>query len=198
MSTKPMNGNPVLDTVFSDAKKWRAEALSLRQVLLQAGLSEELKWGKPCYAHDGKNICIIQRMNHFLSLMFFKGGLLKDPDGILEVQGPNSRAGYRIRFTSVQEVVSREASILACIKQAIAVEKAGLKMEKSKDLEYPEELVEKFDDDDEFKQAFERLTPGRRRGYLMHFCNARQSKTKVTRIEKCRPAIMIGKGLQER
>ena len=193
-----MNGNPVLDTVFSDAKKWRAEALSLRQVLLQAGLSEELKWGKPCYAHDGKNICIIQRMNHFLSLMFFKGGLLKDPDGILEVQGPNSRAGYRIRFTSVQEVVSREASILACIKQAIAVEKAGLKMEKSKELEYPEELVEKFGDDDEFKEAFARLTPGRRRGYLLNFSNARQSNTKVTRIEKCRPAIMIGKGFQDR
>lgn len=193
-----MNGNPVLDPVFNNAKKWRAEAMSLRKVLLKAGLSEELKWGKPCYAHDGKNICIIQRMNDFLALMFFKGGLLKDPDGILEVQGPNSRAGYRIRFTCVQDVSNREASILACIRQAIAIEKAGLKMEKSKDLEYPAELVEKFDDDAELKEAFEKLTPGRKRGYVLHFGNARQSKTKVARIEKCRPAIMLGKGLQDR
>ena len=193
-----MNGNPVLDPVFNNAKKWRAEAMSLRKVLLKAGLSEELKWGKPCYAHDGKNICIIQRMNDFLALMFFKGGLLKDPDGILEVQGPNSRAGYRIRFTCVQDVSNREASILACIRQAIAIEKAGLKMEKSKDLEYPAEQVEKFDDDAELKEAFEKLTPGRKRGYVLHFGNARQSKTKVARIEKCRPAIMLGKGLQDR
>lgn len=193
-----MKANPALDTVFSDATKWRAEAKSLRKVLLKAGLSEELKWGKPCYVHDGKNICIIQRMNDFLALLFFKGGLLKDPDGILEVQGPNSRAGYRIRFTSVQDVSSREASILACIRQAIDVEKSGLKVEKPKEPEYPEELVAKFNDDDEFKEAFERLTPGRRRGYLMHFSSARQSKTKVARIEKSRPAIMMGKGLQDR
>ncbi len=157
-----MNKNPMLDTAFSDAKKWRAEAESLRTVLLKAGLSEELKWGKPCYTHDGKNVCIIQRMNEFLALMFFKGALLKDPDGILEVQGPNSRAGYRIRFTCVQDVVSREASIRACILDAMAVEKAGLKIEKAKDLEYPEELVEVFDEDAEFKEAFERPDAGKK------------------------------------
>ncbi len=193
-----MNNNPMLDTAFSDAKKWRAEAMSLRRVLLQAGLGEELKWGKPCYTHDGKNICIIQRMNDFLALMFFKGGLLKDPEGILEVQGPNSRAGYRIRFTCVQDVVSRESSIDACIREAIDVEKSGLRMEKAKDLAYPEELVAKFDDDAEFKAAFDRLTPGRKRGYIIHFSGARQSKTAVARIEKCRSGILNGKGLQDR
>ncbi len=150
------------------------------------------------YTHDGKNICIIQRMNDFLALMFFKGALLKDPDGLLEVQGPNSRAGYRMRFTGVQDVVSREAGIKACIREAIEVEKSGLRMEKAKDLDYPEELVAEFDSNPEFKAAFERLTLGRRRGYIMHFSGARQSKTIVARIEKCRSGIMNGKGLQDR
>ncbi len=193
-----MNKNSMLDTVFSNATKWRAEAQTLRKVLLKADLREELKWGKPCYTHDGRNICIIQRMNDFLALMFFKGALLKDPDGILEVQGPNSRAGYRIRFTGVQDIVSREASINACIREAIEVERSGLKMEKAKDLDCPEELVARFDNDPEFKVAFDRLTPGRRRGYLMHFSSATQSRTIVARIEKCRSGIMIGKGLQDR
>lgn len=193
-----MNGNTELDGIFNDARRWQAEATCLRQILLQAGLSEELKWGKPCYAHAGKNICIIQRMNDFLALLFFKGGLLKNPDGILEVQGPNSRAGYRVRFTCVQDVVKRQSSINGCIREAIAVEEAGLKMEKAKALDYPDELAEKFQENPELKAAFEGLTPGRRRGYVMHFSNARQSSTRTARIEKCLPGIMNGKGLQDR
>jgi uncharacterized protein YdeI (YjbR/CyaY-like superfamily) len=193
-----MKKNPELNKSFSEARIWRQEANELREVLLKAGLSEELKWSKPCYTHDGKNICIVQRMNDFLALMFFKGALLKDPDGILEVQGPNSRAGYRIRFTSVKDVARMEKSINACIREAIEVEKAGLKVEKSKDMEYPEELVAMFDEDPELKIAFDKLTPGRKRGYVMHFADAKLSKTRVARIKRFRPNILKGKGFQER
>lgn len=190
--------NPDLNPSFSAARIWRQEAKRLRKILLDAGLSEVRKWSKPCYTHDGRNICIIQRMNDFLALMFFKGALLKDPGGVLEVQGPNSRAGYRIRFTSVDDVASKEKSIIACISEAIDVENAGLKLEKAKELEYPDELVTKFDADPELKAAFDRLTPGRKRGYILHFSDARQSKTRVARIEKYRSHILHGKGLQDR
>lgn len=190
--------NPAVDKSFREARNWRREAHKLREILLDSGLSEELKWGKPCYCSDGKNICIIQRMKGFLALLFFKGALLKDPDGVLEVQGPNSRAGYRMRFVGVQDVTAMAKSVRAYVHEAIEIEKTGLKVETASALKYPKELVAKFEEDPEFSAAFEKLTPGRKRGYMLHFSNAKQSATRVRRIEKFRGSILQGKGVQER
>jgi uncharacterized protein YdeI (YjbR/CyaY-like superfamily) len=192
-----MNETSKLEKSFGSARLWRQEANELRRILLRAGLTEELKWGKPCYTHDGKNICIIQRMNGFLALLFFKGALLKDPDDVLEVQGANSRGGYRMRFTSVRDVAKMAKSVKAYIREAIEVEKAGLKVAKASDLEYPEELVDKFAEDPELRAAFDQLTPGRQRGYVLYFSDAKQSKTRLARIERCRSRILTGKGFQE-
>ena len=193
-----MNQPSRLDRSFDTATLWRQEANELRRILTRTCLTEELKWGKPCYTHDGKNICIIQRMNGFLALLFFKGALLKDPDRVLEVQGANSRGGYRMRFTSVQDVARLAKSVKACVREAIDVEKAGLKVEPASDPDYPKELVDRFAEDPELKAAFDKLTPGRRRGYVLHFSDAKQSKTRLARIGKCRSRILTGKGFLER
>ena len=187
-----------VDKSFRSAKLWRAEADALRAALLDCGLAEELKWGKPCYSYDGKNIAIIQRMKDFLALMFFKGALLTDPDGVLERQGPNSRSGFRARFTSVKDVSRMKKSLKALVREAIDVEKKGLKVEKSNDLDMPAELVDAFDQDPDFKAAFDALTPGRRRGYVLHFSEAKQAKTRAARIEKYRDKIFEGKGFHDR
>jgi uncharacterized protein YdeI (YjbR/CyaY-like superfamily) len=189
---------PEIDKSFSNAKHWVQEANALRDILLACGLTEELKWKKPCYTHAGKNICIIQRMKGFLALLFFKGALLKDRDDILEVQGPNSHAGYRIRFTSVEDVARMAKSIKAYVREAIDVEEAGLKVPSARELDLPEELIDRLDEDPDFKAAFDALTPGRQRGYLLFFCDAKQSKTRVARIEKCRHKILDGKGLHDK
>lgn len=193
-----LNKHSKLEKSFGSARLWRQEANELRKILMTTGLTEELKWGKPCYTYDGKNICIIQRMNGFLALLFFKGALLKDPAKVLEVQGANSRGGYRMRFNSVQGVAKMAKSVKAYVREAIEVEKAGRKVEKAPGLEYPEELVDKFAEDSELKAAFDRLTPGRKRGYVLHFSDAKQSKTRLARIEKYRSKILTGKGCQER
>ena len=187
-----------LDKLFSNARLWREEASELREVLLECGLTEELKWRSPCYTSGGKNICIIQRMKDFLALLFFKGALLQDPDGILEVQGAYSREGYRVRFTSVQDVDRLADSVRACVREAIAVEQAGLKVETPPDLEYPQELTDKLDEDPDLGAAFDALTPGRRRGYVLHVAAAKQSKTRTARVDRCRDKILAGKGLLER
>ena len=193
-----MNRNPELDSEFVNADRWGHEASLLREILLDCELTEELKWRKPCYVHEGKNICIIQRMKGFLALMFFKGALLTDPDGVLEAQGPNSRSGYRMCFTSTAEVDRKARSIKACVRDAIEVEKSGKKVMASTQVEHPEELLEKFRDDPDFRDAFEQLTPGRQRGYVLHFTSAKQSETRFARIERCRPKIFAGKGYLER
>lgn len=193
-----MTRNPKLNKTFREARLWRQEASALREILLECKLTEELKWGKPCYTHDGNNICIIQRMKDFLALLFFKGALLKDSDKVLEVQGPNSRAGYRLRFASVEDVARMTKAVKASVRDAIAVEKAGLKVAKVTELEYPAELLAKFDDDPAFKAAFSKLTPGRQRGYVLHFSAAKQSKTRARRIDRYRQNILDGKGFQER
>lgn len=193
-----MAKNPKLDKSFDKAALWRREGQKLREILLKSGLTEELKWGKPCYTYDGKNVCIVQRMKDFLALLFFKGALLEDPDKLLEVQGPNSRAGYRMRFTSVQDVTKAAKNIKAYIREAIEIEKAGLKVERSTDVDYPKELLDKFVEDPALEAAFERLTPGRKRGYAMHFSDAKQAKTRAARIDKFRPHIVAGKGVHER
>jgi len=187
-----------LEASFRDATLWREEADALRAILRRCGLQETWKWGKPCYTFEGGNICIIQRMKDFLALMFFKGALLKDPDGVLEVQGPNSRAGYRMRFTSVRDVKKLAKSVRHCVSEAIEVEKAGLEVAPAPDREQPEELQLRFTEDAAFKAAFERLTPGRQRGYLLHFSDARHSQTRSARIERHRTRILAGKGLNDR
>lgn len=193
-----MRRNLDLDKSFNNARLWRQEAIDLRAVILESGLTEEIKWGKPCYTRDDKNICIIQRMNDFLALLFFKGALLKDPDGVLEEQGPHSRAGYRIRFTSPGDVARLANGVKACIRQAIEVETSGRKLEKAPEPEYPEELLARFDEDPEFRAAFDKLTPGRKRGYLLHFTDARRAQTRIARIDRSREKILRGKGLQDR
>ncbi len=193
-----VNRNPELDSEFVNADRWTHEANLLREILLECELTEELKWRQPCYVHAGKNICIIQRMTGFLALMFFKGALLKDPDGVLEAQGPNSRSGYRICFASTADVDRKAKSIRACVRDAIAVEKSGRKVKASTQVEYPEELLVRFRDDPDFKVAFEQLTPGRKRGYVFHFASAKQPATRFARIERCRPKILAGKGHLER
>ena len=166
---------------------------------LECGLVEAQKLGKPCYADNGKNICIIQRFKDFLALLFFKGGLLKDPDGILERQGLNSRVGYRVRCTSAQDVRRMAKSIKACVHEAIEVEKAGLKVKQREatEIECPQELFDAFGNGPAFKAAFEGLTPGRQRGYIWHFADAKQSKTRAARIEKYRRKILDGRGLRD-
>lgn len=189
-----------LDALFDEAALWREEALALRNILLDCGLSEEMKWGKACYSHNGANICIIQRFKAHLALMFFKGALVQDVDGILAPQGPNSRSGYRATFNSVQEVKHAAGSIRACIASAIEVEEKGLRLEAPApgDLDLPEELVFAFDEDPDLRAAFDELTPGRQRGYVLHFSGAKQSATRTARIGRCRQRILAGKGYNER
>ncbi len=193
-----MGANPQLDQSFNSAKLWREEAKKLRGLLLGCDLTEELKWGKPCYTHDGKNIVIIQRMSGFLALLFFKGDLLKDPEGILEKQGPNSRAGYRMRFSKVQDVLDTEKNLKSYIRDAIEVGKSGRKIKAKVELEFADELAERFDSDLDFKAAFDELTPGRQRGYTLYFSQPKQSKTRTARIEKYRQKIFAGKGFHDR
>jgi len=190
--------NPESDKSFADARLWQQEAETLREILLECGLTEELKWRQPCYTHDGRNICIIQRMKDVLALLFFKGALLKDADGVLEVQGPNSRAGYRMRFTRVADVSRMAGSVKAFVREAIEIERAGLKVEPAADPDYPAELSNRLEEGAQFKAAFGALTPGRQRGYILHFSDAKQSKTRAARIEKCRSKILEGKGLHDR
>ena len=193
-----MPRNPKLDPLFDRAKLWKDEAAALREILLGCGLTEALKWRSPCYVHEGKNVCIVQRMKDFLSLLFFGGGLLKDPDHLLEPQGPGSRVGYRMRFTSVRDVERAAGSIAAYIEEAIGIAESGRRVEMPAEVELPEELTARFADDPEYEAAFERLTPGRKRGYALHFAAAKQSKTRAARIERFRPKILAGKGYLDR
>ena len=190
--------NPAVNESFSKATRWKPEAEQLREILLKCDLTEELKWGKPCYTHEGKNICIIQRMKDFLALLFFKGALLEDPNNVLEAQGPNSRSGYRMRFTSAQDVAKMAKNIKVYPREAIDAEKAGLQIKRAADFKIPQELKTSFIEDPDFKAAFERLTPGRRRGYALHFSAAKHSKTRAARIEKFRRHIVAGKGIHDR
>ena len=180
------------------SKRWHKETTLLREILLECDVNETIKWKRPCFTHQGKNICIIQNMKDFLALLFFKGALLNDPEGVLEVQGPNSRLDYRMRFTSTQEVLDMTHWIKGFVEQAIENEKSGRKVEMSTRVDYPQELVDGFSIDPEFKMAFGGLTPGRQRGYILYFSNAKQSATRTRRIEKYRSKILAGKGMLDR
>lgn len=191
--------NPKVDEYLAKAKSWQKEMEKLRKILLGCQLTEELKWGKPCYTFDNNNVAILQGFKESCALMFFKGALLTDPDNILERPGDNSQAARRIMFTSVREISAVESQLKDFIQQAIDVEKAGLKVQlkETKEFDVPEEFQHKMKQMPELKKAFAALTPGRQRAYLLHFSGAKQSSTRASRVEKCVPQILAGKGLKE-
>jgi len=186
--------NPEVDGYLRKAKKWQAEMEKLRMISLGSGMTEELKWGKPCYTFQKSNIVIIQGFKEFCALLFCKGALLNDPDGVLKTFG--WQAARRIPFTSVREIVEMEPILKDYIREAIDVEKAGSKVTLKKNPEpIPEELQNKLDEIPALKKAFAALTPGRQRGYVLYFSAAKQSKTRESRVKKCMQRILNGKGL---
>jgi uncharacterized protein YdeI (YjbR/CyaY-like superfamily) len=188
--------NPKVDGYLRKAKKWREEMTKLRRISLDSGLTEELKWGKPCYTFQTSDIVIIQGFKEFCALLFCKGALLKDPNGILKKFG--WQAARRIPFTNVREIVEMEPILKVYIHEAIEAEKAGLKVNYKKNPEpIPEELQNKLDEIPALKTAFHALTPGRQRGYILYFSGAKQSKTRTSRVKKCMPLILKGKGLND-
>jgi uncharacterized protein YdeI (YjbR/CyaY-like superfamily) len=189
--------NPKVDAFVSRAKAWRGEIQKLRSILLDCGLEEDLKWGKPCFGFEGTNIAIIQPFKDHCSLMFFKGALLQDTHGLLRSQGENTQSALRLEFTSEAQV--KKTVVSSYVKQAIAVEKAGLKVDfkAKRELELPEELTRILQKDRRLAKAFDSLTPGRRRGYVLHFTGGKQSQTRTARIEKCIPKILAGRGMND-
>ena len=192
--------NPkVVDRFLERAKKWQDEMTILRNICLDCGLTEEFKWMHPCYTFRDKNIVLIHDFKDYCALLFHKGALLKDSENILTQQTENVQAARQLRFTSTEEIIALEATIKTFIFEAIEVEKAGLevKMKKTSEFNMPEELLLKFEEDPNFKKAFEALTPGRQRGYLLFFSQAKQSKTREARIEKNIEKIYKGEGLND-
>jgi uncharacterized protein YdeI (YjbR/CyaY-like superfamily) len=191
--------NPKVDFYFDKAKAWQKELEKLRTIVLDCGLNEELKWGCPCYSFEGTNTVLIHAFKEYCALLFFKGALLNDPDGILIQQTENVQAARQIRFTSLGEITKKAKAVKAYIYEAIEVEKAGLKVKLKKTTEFamPEEFKKKLDKSATLKKAFYALTPGRQRGYLLHFAAPKQSKTRESRIEKSIPDILKGKGLND-
>ncbi|TLV02911.1 YdeI/OmpD-associated family protein [Dyadobacter luticola] len=194
-----METNPKVDWYFEKAGKWQNEVAKLRTIILGCGLAEELKWGCPCYTEHKNNIVLIHTFNEYCALLFFKGVLLKDTEGILVQQTENVQAARQIRFTSLQQINDLEVILKAHIFEAIEVERAGLKVEMKKTTEFntPEEFQIKLNENPALKSAFEALTPGRQRGYLLHFSQAKQAKTREARIEKNIDRIFEGKGLED-
>ena len=191
--------NPKVDFYFEKEKKWRNEIIKLRSIALSCGLNEELKWGCPCYTFHGDNIVLIHVFKEYCAYLFFKGALLNDSENILVQQTENVQSARQARFTNIDEVTDQEATLKAYIFEAIEVEKAGLKVEFKKVNEFSvsEEFQQKLDEMPALKTAFEALTPGRQRGYLLHFSAPKQSKTRETRVEKYIPKILDGKGLDD-
>jgi uncharacterized protein YdeI (YjbR/CyaY-like superfamily) len=191
--------NPKVDFYFSKAKKWQEEIEKLRTIALDCGLSEELKWGVPCYTFQKSNIVLIHVFKEYCAFLFFKGALLKDAKGILVQQTENVQAARQVRFTGVHEIVKMEKTLRAYIHEAIEVEKAGLKVDlkKTREFSIPEEFQKALGKMPALKTAFNALTPGRQRAYLLYFSAAKQSKTRESRIEKYRQQILDGKGLDD-
>ncbi|MGG1348774.1 YdeI family protein [Bacillus subtilis] len=191
--------NPKVDEFLSKAKKWKEEFEKLRTIILDCELTEDFKWMNPCYTYNNKNIVLIHGFKEYCALLFHKGVLLQDTDGILIQQTENVQAARQIRFTNVQEINELENILKAYIHEAIEVEKAGLKVDVNKNIELniPEELQNKFDEIPALKTAFEALTPGRQRAYTLYFSQAKQSKTRESRVEKYVQKILDGKGLKD-
>lgn len=191
--------NPKVDFYFNKAKKWQEEFEKLRMIIRDCGLTEELKWGVPCYTFEKRNIVLIHGFKEYCALLFFKGALLKDPKGILIQQTKNVQSGRQIRFTSVREIVKMKPILKAYIYEAIEAEKAGLKVNYKKTSEFiiPEEFQNKLDEIPALKTAFDALTPGRQRAYVLYFSAPKQSKTREARIGKFMQQILSGKGLND-
>ena len=191
--------NPSVDKFISNSKMWKKEMEALRKIALDSGLVEDFKWGKPCYSFDGNNILILQGFKSECRMMFFKGVLLKDPKHILDSQGENTQSAKVVRFKEPQDILKLRPTLEKYIKEAIEIEKAGLKVKLKSTADH--EVVEEFQlamrKNSKLKTAFNSLTPGRQRAYLMHFSSAKQPKTRTTRIEKCVPLILAGKGLND-
>jgi uncharacterized protein YdeI (YjbR/CyaY-like superfamily) len=191
--------NPKVDWFFTKPTKWQQEYELLRIIALDSGLTEELKWGNPCYTMGGKNIVLIHGFKEYCAYLFFKGALLKDESGILIQQTPNVQVPRQVRFTNTKEIVKLQPTLKAYIKEAMQVEKAGLKVVLKKTSEYkmPEELKAKLDDDPALKKAFYALTPGRQRGYIYNVSQPKLAKTRQERVEKYAKLIIMGKGIDD-
>jgi uncharacterized protein YdeI (YjbR/CyaY-like superfamily) len=193
--------HPQVAEYIEGMRAWRDELEALRPVLLLAGLDEELKWRKPCYTHRGSNVVIFQPLKELCALLFFNGALLQDPEGALRQQGENSRSALRLEFRSVADVTAAKRTLTALVQDAIYVEQAGLSAPElapaDEEGPYPEELGMLLGEDPALRDAWERLTPGRRRGWLLHFNGAKQSKTRVARIERATPRILEGFGMHD-
>ena len=190
--------NPKVDFFFDEATKWQKEYEQLRTIILDCGLTEELKWGCPCYTFEERNIVLIHGFKEYCAILFFKGALLNDPDNILIRQTKNVQAARQVRFTSVDEIIKLKPVISAYVYEAIEVEKSGVKPNIRKNPEpIPEELHKKFDEMPALKTAFDALTPGRQRGYILYFSQPKQSRTRESRIEKCMEKILNGQGLYD-
>jgi uncharacterized protein YdeI (YjbR/CyaY-like superfamily) len=191
--------DPKVDAYINRTKDWQKELEELRSIALDCGLNEELKWGCPCYTFQKKNIVLIHVFKEYCAFLFFKGALLKDPKGLLIQQTENVQVARQIRFTNVREIVKLKPALKAYIFEAIEVEKAGLKapLKKTAEFNMPEEFQNKLDKKSALKKAFEALTPGRQRAYLLYFSAPKQSKTRESRIEKYTPEILKGRGLND-
>jgi len=191
---------PLGDTPDCKIHDWRDVMQQIRPIVLESGLTEELKWSVACYTYEGKNVVMLSAFKEFCALGFFKGVLMQDPDNILVQQGKNVQASRIIRFTSMDDLDKLRDILPAYLQDAIEVEKSGQEVQykKTEDFDMPDELQAKFDDDPAFQAAFEALTPGRQRGYLLHFSGAKQSKTRTSRIEKYTERIFEGRGLHDR
>ncbi len=190
--------DPEVDSYIERSDGWPHEMAALRPILRGCGLTEAIKWRKPCYSFEGGNIAILQEMKGFLALMFFKGALLDDPDGVLVAQGPNSRSARRIEFTSVDAVTELAGTVEALVGRAIEVERSGLEVGPAPEKELADALQTRLDADPALRAAFEGLTPGRRREYNLHISGAKRAETRVARVEKCVPKILAGKGFRDR
>jgi len=191
--------NPLVSKAHAKEKRWGAEYAALRQLCLASGLNEELKWGQACYDLKGSNVVLIHGFKDYCALLFMKGALLKDPKGILIQQTKNVQAARQIRFVSLADINKQKAAVNAYIKEAIAVEKSGakVKMKSAAQFDVPEEFQQRLDDDPKLAAAFHALTPGRQKGYLLHFAAAKQSATRASRVEKHAPRILKGLGLDD-
>lgn len=191
--------DPRAEAFFAKAKNWPDELKALRAILADCPVTEEFKWRSPVYTAEGGNICTVWGLKDNCALSFFKGVLLKDPENILVAPGENSRSVRMVKVTGVKEIEALEPVLRSYVAEAVANEKAGLKVTFEKDdLDYPEELTDMLDGDPDLREAFEALTSGRRRGYVLHFSQPKQSKTRVSRIEKAAPRILQGKGMHDR
>lgn len=191
--------NPKVDEFLSKEKKWRPELTELRRIIQDCGLTEEVKWGVPCYTFQKKNIVLIHGFKEYCAILFTKGSLLRDEQGVLIQQTENVQGARQIRFTALEEITALASTIKAYVQEAVEVEKAGVKVPVKEHTEWsiPEELQQKFDESPALMEAFKALTPGRQRAYILYFSDPKQSKTRVSRIEKYEQHILNGKGLQD-